>query len=235
MTTLHHRRHMRRTLTAVYRAVGGPPESGRDEAGNRYGPTTPGKFTIDRCTQHISRGRYALSKIPWGAPLRDTGRQVFAESGGRWHSVEAVTGMSRLDVIAYYRELYNKSEVPPTWVFNDFGHITCYYFRDDNHNSRRDRGERVSGDMIHTTPENEAERALGKRIRLDYSHGCIHLRPQDIDDMMRRGFLRHGNLVVVHKLGVRPELIPPVATLPPYEVHFWPSVDSALVVGWVPE
>src|SRR5437868_6357392 len=115
----HHRTRMRRVVTAVYWAVGGPPESGKDEAGNRYGPTTPGTFTMDRCAHHVSRRRYALSRIPWGAPLSDTGKQVQVKLGGRWQSVEQITGMSRTDLIAYHRELYKESKVPSRWVFND--------------------------------------------------------------------------------------------------------------------
>lgn len=229
----HAHHHSRRVITAKYWAVGGPPESGTDDSGNRFGPTTAGQFVINRCTQHVSHSRYALSKIAWGTRLRDTGTRVLARVHGRWQSVEAITGMSRVDLAAYYESLYGKSGLPATWLFNDFGHITCYYFKDLNHDGRLDGKEHIRGDMMHTTPYNEAEQTLGKRVQLQYSHGCIHIRPTDIDDMIKRRYLAHGNLLVVHKPGARPAYTPPVPAAAPFEVHFWPSANNIFVLGWI--
>jgi hypothetical protein len=32
-----------------------------------------------------------------------------------------------------------------------------------------------------------------------------------------------------------PPTTPPVPAQAPYEVHFWPTSNNALVMGWVPE
>jgi len=47
-------------------------------------------------------------------------------------------------------------------LFNDFGPVAVRYFRDDNHNRRLDGKEYLSGEMFHTTPDNEAQAARGQ-------------------------------------------------------------------------
>jgi hypothetical protein len=34
--------------------------------------------------------------------------------------------------------------------------------------------------------------------RLRHSHGCEHVHPRDLDDMVTRGFLRPGAVFVIH-------------------------------------
>jgi hypothetical protein len=243
---MHHKsrwKHMRRALVATYDAKGGPAEPYFDDSGRKADPTTAGTYVLDRCTQHVSRQRYSGSKIAWGTPLRDDGKRVTALIEGHWRSVEEITGMSRADVIAYYARLYKKEEVPGKWLFNDFGHLTCYYFRDENHDGRLGAGEKVMADMLHSTPDDEAETASPRRlfdgrekvIKLTTSHGCIHVRPKDIDDMRRRRFLGRGTLFVVHEYGALPVLSAPQSTHPPYEIHFWPGASVIIVLGWIAE
>jgi hypothetical protein len=88
--------------------------------------------------------------------------------------------------------------IPDVWVLNDFGPMAINYFRDPNRNRKRDPGEKVMGEMIHTTPDNEGETDQGKPVRLDHSHGCIHVRPADLTRLLRRGAFTIGELLVVH-------------------------------------
>ncbi|MES1164286.1 MAG: L,D-transpeptidase, partial [Verrucomicrobiota bacterium] len=88
--------------------------------------------------------------------------------------------------------------IPDVWVFNDFGPVAINYFRDPNRNRRRDEGETIMGEMIHTTPQDEGLTDQGKAVTLSPSHGCIHVRPADLARLLGRGAVRVGELLVVH-------------------------------------
>jgi len=61
-----------------------------------------------------------------------------------------------------------------------------------------DGGERLSGEMIHTTPADEADNALGRRVVLDSSHGCIHVSPRGRDKLLAAGAFQPGTPLVIH-------------------------------------
>jgi hypothetical protein len=131
-------------------------------------------------------------------------------------------------------ELYGSYSLPKTWVFNDFGHITCYFYKDKNGNRRLDRdlGEQIHREYFHTTPDDEADMAAGKAVALQESHGCIHLKPNDIDMMISKGYFKQGNLVVVHPYGdTVPDWTQNSAGVKPFEVHFFPGVKKVVVTG----
>ena len=98
------------------------------------------------------------------------------------------------------RLVYNPDprSIPDRWVFNDFGPWAVRYFRDTNRDGRLDAGERLSGEMIHTTPEDEAANAKGERVSLGPSHGCIHVSPRGRDKLMAAGAFERGTPLVVH-------------------------------------
>jgi hypothetical protein len=123
--------------------------------------------------------------------------------------------------------------VPNKWVFNDFGHLTVYLYRDRNNNGRMDGNERIHGEFIHTTPGNEAEEAQGDDVVLGESHGCVHVKPADLDDMVNRRFLKNGRVVVVHRYAESriPYARPKIGHGAPYEVHFYPGLRQMCVVG----
>jgi len=111
-----------------------------------------------------------------------------------------LTGASPDAVESYYKQLYGIAKIPDKWVFNDFGHLTCYMFKDLNRNRRLDRAtEAIHGEFFHTTPPDEAATSLHTAVKLDRSHGCIHLKPLELDEMVRRKFMRKGARVVVHR------------------------------------
>ncbi|GAA3916134.1 L,D-transpeptidase [Litoribacillus peritrichatus] len=111
-------------------------------------------------------------------------------------------GIERQDVIKQHESLYGKDvspKVPKTWIFNDFGPVAIRYFKDLNNNGKLDGRETLSGEMFHTTPDNEAEYAQKLPVRLYPSHGCIHLKPTDRDKLFSIGAFKRGTLFTVHK------------------------------------
>ncbi len=95
-------------------------------------------------------------------------------------------------------ELYNRNGVPATWVFNDFGPLAIRWFKDLNGNRKLDKNERLSGQMFHTTAENEAQHARRARLQMVPSHGCIHLKPQDRETLFVIGAFKPGTTFIVH-------------------------------------
>jgi hypothetical protein len=83
-------------------------------------------------------------------------------------------------------------------VFNDFGPWAVRYFKDKNHNKKLDAGESLSGEMIHTTPENEGQIVKGEPVTLEPSHGCIHVSPADRDRFHAVGAFDKGVDLIIH-------------------------------------
>ncbi len=99
----------------------------------------------------------------------------------------------------YYHGLYgHDSGIPDRWVFNDFGPFAVRYFVDKNRNHKRDRNEPLSGEMIHTTADNEAEVSQGSRASLLPSHGCIHVDPIDRERLHAAGAFERGTDLLIH-------------------------------------
>ena len=228
-------------LEIIYatQARGGPsqPNMNTDD-GYPAGPTNAGKFRILRCGRHRSRERYRdYSGVKWGTPLRKHKGVLQVKIKGRWEKLSKHSGLSERDIIDAYYELYGKKEFPDKWLFNDFGHKTCYYFKDINHNRRLDKGngEKLHGEFIHPTPEDEAKSAQGKAIVLTESHGCVHIKPQSIDYMIKKGYLKKGNIFQVHNYsekappGARKYLKQHRAGKRPFQVHFYPKDKIILV------
>ena len=88
--------------------------------------------------------------------------------------------------------------MPRTWVFNDFGPEAIRYFKDLNHNGKLDGKEQLKGEMFHTAPDNEAQQAQGKPIVMGESHGCIHLRPVERDQLKAKGAFELGRALIIH-------------------------------------
>jgi hypothetical protein len=187
-----------KSITRRFEAWGGPEFGGSDPRMAEQ-PTKPGKYVIQSISPYTTP-TWAFSKIKWGTPLRDMPGDIWYKlSSGKWGSVKKDLGLTKEDVKREYLRLYKKYKVPATWVFNDFGPVAIRYFKDLNHNRVLDSNESLSGDMIHTTPDNEAEYALGKKVKLFQSHGCIHVRPQDRSKLNALGLFKPGTTFVVHK------------------------------------
>lgn len=187
-------------VTKRFEAWGGPEHGGSDPNMAEI-PTTPGTYIIHH-THSYSTPSWPMSKIKWGTPLKDVGQVKddvwYQLANGSWASVKKDIGISRADLKKYYKALYNIDKVPDKWVFNDFGPVAVRYFKDLNGNKKMDGGEVLSGEMIHTTPDNEAQFANGNPVVLVPSHGCIHIRPQDRNVMEGMGLFKNGIVFKVH-------------------------------------
>lgn len=183
-----------------FEAWGGPSTVGNDPRMPEE-PTWPGRYVIHRSTTY-STPTWPMSKIKWGTPLSDKPdkNDVFYKlPSGKWGSVTKDIGVSRTEVIDLYGKLYGRRMIPKTWVFNDFGPTAIRWFKDNNGNNTLDGSERLSGQMFHTTPVDEAASARGLPVSLASSHGCIHLRPKDRNSLLVLGVFKPKTPFVVHQ------------------------------------
>ncbi|MFT4094923.1 MAG: hypothetical protein QM640_14920 [Niabella sp.] len=222
-------------------AKGGPGSSLMGSDGHERTSTQAGRFIINSIEKHVSPGRYAFwSGVPWGTPMRLTNGSVEIKLGGTWKLLTSLNKWSAhsnnqaavtKEIVNYYRKLGYKSAFPNKWVFNDFGHISVKYFKDINGDRRLNGKESIMGDFIHTTPFDEAYTTQSKPINLGESHGCIHVKPNDIDMMISKGYLARGNTIEVHdyfEQGIPASLFRKDAK-PFFEFHFFPGIYKAAV------
>jgi len=107
--------------------------------------------------------------------------------------------ITRKDVEDQYFNLYGKSGLPSTWIFNAFGPLAVRFFVDKNGNGKLDpSSEKLEGAMFHTTAENEAEIAKGEKLNMGNSHGCIHMQPAERDALIGMGAFKAGVPLVIH-------------------------------------
>jgi len=187
-------------VTKRFEAYGGPDHRIESPTMAEI-PTTEGTYIIHH-VEAYSTPSWGWSRIKWGTPLKDMWpkeRDVWYQlPNGKWGSLYKDFKFTRADVINRYDSLYFKAEVPKTWVFNDFGPVAVRFFKDLNGNKILDSKESLSGQMIHTTPDNEAAVANGDIVRLAQSHGCIHIKPQDRDILRGMGLFKNGTAFIVH-------------------------------------
>jgi hypothetical protein len=226
-----------RVKVASFEAVGGPAQATRSPGDTFWaGPTDAGTYRVHKCGRHSSPSYPAWSKIRWGSDIKEEKGEVWVRHDGRWQTLKSLTTVTRDELILRNQQLYGKNELPGKWLFNDFGHMTCYFFKDKNNNRKLDRDlrEQVHTEYFHTTPDDEAATATGLPVSLAESHGCIHLKPNDIDEMIDKGYFRPETAVVVHRYN---EGIPlwteNPAGLAPFEVHFFPGAKQVVVTGRV--
>jgi len=188
-----------KTVTFRFEAWGGPatvvaaPNMAEE-------PTWPGTYVI-HSAQTYTTPTWGYSKIKWGTPLmdrKDINDIYYQLPNKKWGSVARDIRISRDEIIKLYFSYYKKAIVPPKWVFNDFGPIAVRWFKDLNNNKILDKTERLSGQMFHTTPQNEAESSLGEKVNLMPSHGCIHLKPSDRDKLIGLGAFKPKTIFIVH-------------------------------------
>jgi hypothetical protein len=221
-------------------------------ASEGHTPTRPGRFTILSVEKHVSGGRWLYSTIPWGTPVRVDADAVYIKLNGAWKKLSSTDPRwlapyrsfpkpeleLRKAILDYYKTMAASfgTAIPDTWVFNDFGHISVKYYRDNDHNGVFDKKkDELMSDFIHTTPPDEASTAyinrhqLPDNINLSYSHGCIHIKPNDIDRLIRTGYVRRGIIIEVHPYSAVVNI--PVSFLSntgggPHELHFFPAKST---------
>lgn len=219
-------------IIATYDAVGGPAQPTMGSDGFMQHPTRKGEFVVAYCGKHSSTRYPYWSKVPWGTPLRKERGKLEVFMNGRWRPLSEYSSADEDNIKRYANDLTGRSEVPDKWIFNDFGHMTCYYFKDVNKNGKLDnKTESIMGDFIHTTPPDETKSSGGLPVILTESHGCIHVKPDDIDDMIKRGFIKKGNRIYIHDYSETTPSGVGVLGRAPYELHFYPGSKKIVIQG----
>jgi len=195
-----------KSILAAYHARGGPKETFKAADGHVKSPIPPGRYVLGKAERHVT-ANWAFSSIPWGAQIRraENGEIEFNDgSGWRFATGSDDAPMNRAvrnenggDKCRLTRAVINQIAIEnfdvnpesPSGVFvsvwnrNDFGEWAF-----------RLKGGKA-GFFIHTTPESELA-PDPNNVRLDPSHGCIHMRPIDRKEAMDMQYLRQG--VVIH-------------------------------------
>jgi hypothetical protein len=228
-----------KVIVGIYDAVGGPKTPRKGEDGLPMGQTDAGKYVVARCTRAIAEKNYSYwSRVPWGTPLDGQRGIIKVFLNGKWQPLSKFTPATKKEILDYHEELYGSRIIPNKWVFNDFGHMACYYFEDLNKNLKKDGKEKIKKELIHTTPDREAQTAMDEDFVLDLSdesHGCIHVKPKDIDEMIDKGYLKAGNRLIIHRYNETAPIGPVGIGKSPFEVHFFPGSLKILVKGvWKP-
>jgi hypothetical protein len=103
--------------------------------------------------------------------LREQNGDVLVQLSGKWRRVADVSGATKREIENYHHYLYGIAKVPATWVFNDFGHVTCFMFKDKNGNRKLDPGvgERIHGEFFFTRRRSTKQQRLsGNRSGLSH-------------------------------------------------------------------
>jgi hypothetical protein len=189
----------RRSPLFLIPAVGGPSAGGTDERMPEQ-PTTAGRYVIGKIHAYRTPS-WLFSQIPWGTKLKDMRARNdvwFQQSNGSWASIKENYKITRDEIQQEHFRLFADLRVPSSWVFNDFGPVAIRYFEDRNSNGRLDGKEQLSGQMIHTTPDDEAATVRGQKFELSESHGCVHIRPEDRARLMGADVFKIGTAFIVH-------------------------------------
>lgn len=207
-------------VLGAYAMVGGRIEP-RDDPNNasvRYDPTPAGQYVVDLVSPHAS-SVWAYSYVPYGAALREAdGEVLFRDLNGRWRWATGPKGVfAGREPPPLEREDYLDADgkLPPAWTRSDFGHLRARL--------RRISDGAVQTHMIHPVPAQEGtERYFqdtaalldprAAQRELGYSHGCEHIHPKDLDEMISRGYLAPGTRFIVHGYD---EVFAPPAAPPP--------------------
>lgn len=225
----------KRVRVATFDAVGGPAKLQSASDGFFAGPTDAGVYRMSHCGRHSSPSYPDWSKIRWGSEIKEERGEIWVMHDKKWQPLKVLSPNLSKDILKQRNlELYGKYELPKNWLFNDFGHMTCYFFKDKNGNKKLDAklGERIHTEYFHTTPDDEATAAAGMPVTLSQSHGCIHLKPKDIDDMIAKGYFKGGNKVVVHAYSKKiPSWADDTTASAPFELHFFPDARKVVVTG----
>lgn len=192
-------------VVATFPAKGGDP-SKVGKGGHEL--TNTGTFIIEVIEKHRSWGRWPSSTIRWDTPVRidmktwrvynkGSDKHILViDEGDRGDFLEAYSDVDAMQ--AAIRNGDRTVEVP--YYFNDFGHISIKMYEDKNNNGRMDTNEYLSGHFMHTTPWSEQAKREGTEdtYELGYSHGCIHVKPSHIDELISKYIVKGKTKMVIH-------------------------------------
>lgn len=190
----------------TYGMVGGN-EIGRADTvhnnGINYNPSPRGTYDIVG-PETIVSWSWPFSRVPTGSQLREVDGEVqYRSKDGAWHFATGPNGDFRnaKDTLSkdYYKD--ENGELLDTWMGSDFGHISGLL--------RSRNSGKIIGSIIHsggdteTTAEyfndtaslRDSSEALS---RLGHSHGCEHIHPRDMDELIAKGYIGSGTVLVIH-------------------------------------
>ena len=170
----------------------------------------------------------------------------------RFRNVDVIGGLLRI-----YEQIAPNcpAKLPSTWVFNDFGHVTWYMVHAGGSGDKAAAAKakapeagspwstrplmtnksKIHNEFIHTTQRNEYQTTHHEAVMLEYSHGCIHVKPRDIDEMAEKGYLKAGNFFIVHKYNEKPQVKMNTAAATKYhrfQLHFFPGLEAIVIYGY---
>jgi hypothetical protein len=217
-------------LVKRYEACAGPApgDAHPDAGGHEAGPTDAGSYTLGGRAHHTSPN-WPRSVIPWGAALRQrpVDQEIeFCTDGQTWRKATGLDGLMTLAELRFEdktraAEAAAAGKPPEPFSNSDKLQINagCRRFFFDDTGALRATYEQndfgpwawnlitLAGDgtefYVHTTPGNEAQAAAGQPVALTQSHGCIHIRPADRDEMEALGLLQRGVRFTVKPYGVQ--------------------------------
>ena len=245
---------------SVTLAHGGPEV---DRPKDKATHTQPGRFIVGSIGGHVSQ-RWPMSAVPWGTPIRLNARkELEVQLRGGWVLLSTLPGWKErypnnpAGATAAFTQAYNSlmlyerasvyglpsqdkmpapwnGQFPKTWVLNDFGRVAIKYFVDHNGNRKLDGKEYLLSDFIHTTPNEELETLISKKItplgpmKLSESHGCIHMIPEVLQDWIARKVLVVGATIEVHPYSEAsiPATFERKAGRVGTEIHFYPKAQG---------
>ena len=195
----------------AYEVAGGPPpgRGAPDRAGGHVAEATPAGRYILGPTEHHTTMNWPYSVVPWGAKIREQHGLIEYQRGSEW-----VTATGRFGTVTRAMILWDTRSGRPTSIFkadqdarriftDDHGDLLTEWKKNDfgkwSWNLVRD-GHRTPI-YIHTRPDDEADTDAGRPFDLIGSHGCLHIRPRDRNEMMSRGYLKAGVAVEVFPYG----------------------------------
>ena len=219
----------------------------------KYSSTRAGRYVVGFIGKHVSGGRWIYSTVPWGTPMlfKQAENTVYVQKNGKMIKLSAYNSQwgqfsdakifkALSDTYMNYYAAIHKKLFPTEWIFNDFGHVTIKYFKDLNGDFQLNKKETLHSDFLHTTQIDEltttynktVSSAFAKPINLVNSHGCIHVKPDSIDELISKGYLEKGSTIEIHPY--QPALMVPntieITNANPkksFEVHFFPLWDKS--------
>ena len=171
----------------------------------RYEEPPKGTFIV-QVIQPITTKNWAYSRIAWGemVEIRTSDMAVFDHTGKKILILgckpEELTWIYS-DMPEVVQAIQKRQNIRVPYRFNDFGSMGIKFFKDINGNKRFDpQIEHIVPTYIHSTPGDEWDRINNqdKARALGYSHGCIHMYPSDIDEILANYVVRRVTTVTIH-------------------------------------
>ncbi len=227
-------------VVAEFGAMGGEAVS-RSGGALNIDPTPAGEYLIYGRERHVSK-IWINSKIAWGTPLRVNNGVLEVEiRKNSWVDIKTIDPEFTPEyILNEYNYMIDKidsniplwTKIPNTWKLNDFGPTAVTMYQDFNNNKKFDGKDKIRQEMFHTCPLNHMQIQLKKPVTLSPSHGCIHIKPDDMIAMLDSGYFKSNTTVYVHRYDEDlPSYVVDKSAKAPFSIHFYPGKDKVLIYG----